>query len=98
MSLMNEYSTRQVAQKLGLSLITVQRYLADGKIPAPEVRVVGGGKLRIWTDADIERVRKLLPKIKNGRKTRYQKQESGVRSQKSVKSKSKAKKKKKKEK
>jgi len=30
--------------------------------------------LHLWTEADIERVRKLLPKIKNGRKTRYQKQ------------------------
>jgi hypothetical protein len=26
-----------------------------------------------WTEAEIERVRKLLPKIANGRKTRYKK-------------------------
>ena len=71
---MKEYSTRQAAERLGMSLITMQRHLAAGRIPAPAVRVVGGGKLRIWTDEDIERVRKILPKIKNGRKTRYQKQ------------------------
>jgi hypothetical protein len=34
----------------------------------------GGATLHLWTEDDIERVRKLLPKLKNGRKTRYQKQ------------------------
>jgi excisionase family DNA binding protein len=71
---MNEYSTREAAEKLGLSLITLQRYIADHKIPVPAVTKVGGGKLRIWTEPDIERVRRVLPSLKNGRKTRYQKQ------------------------
>jgi hypothetical protein len=31
----------------------------------------GGITVHIWTRGDIERVRKLLPKIKNGRKLRY---------------------------
>jgi len=35
----------------------------------------GATKTHIWTDDDIERVRKLLPKIANGRKTRYQKKQ-----------------------
>ena len=72
--LMNDYSTRQAAQKLGLSLITLQRYIAQKKVPVPSVTKVGGGKLRIWTERDIEKVRRVLPSIKNGRKTRYQKQ------------------------
>jgi len=38
--------------------------------------MLGGGKFRVWTDEDIERVRKTLPKIANGRKTRYQKKQS----------------------
>jgi hypothetical protein len=29
--------------------------------------------VHLWTERDIERVRKLLPKIKNGRKLRYKK-------------------------
>ncbi len=70
---MKQYSTREVAKKLGLSLLSIQRYIAAGKIPVPPVLNVGGGKLRIWTDQDIEKVRQLLPKIANGRKTRYQK-------------------------
>jgi len=32
-----------------------------------------GMRVRLWTDEDIENVRKILPKIANGRKTRYQK-------------------------
>ena len=70
---MKQYSTREAAKKLGLSLLSIQRYIAAGKIPAPPVLNVGGGKLRIWTEAEIEHVRQLLPKIANGRKTRYSK-------------------------
>jgi len=70
---MRQYSTREAAKKLGLSLLSIQRYIAAGKIPAPPVLNVGGGKLRIWTEEQIEHVRQLLPKIANGRKTRYTK-------------------------
>jgi len=70
---MKQYSTREAAQKLGLDFRTMQRHIADGKIPAPPVQNLGGGKFRIWTDEDIENVRQLLPKIANGRKTRYSK-------------------------
>ncbi|HWZ43432.1 MAG TPA: hypothetical protein VNW97_08130 [Candidatus Saccharimonadales bacterium] len=34
---------------------------------------VGSASLHGWTEEDIERVRALLPKIANGRKTRYSK-------------------------
>jgi len=35
--------------------------------------MAGGLKVHAWTEAEIEHVRKLLPKIANGRKIRYQK-------------------------
>ena len=70
---MGQYSTREAAKRLGLSLMTIQRYIAAKKIPAPPVQSLGGGEFRIWSDKDIERVREILPKIANGRKTRYQK-------------------------
>jgi predicted site-specific integrase-resolvase len=70
---MPSYSTREAAQKLGLSLISLKRYVAAGKIPMPPVTKVGGVRVRLWSDSDIERVREILPKIANGRKTRYQK-------------------------
>ena len=36
--------------------------------------MAGGLKVHAWTEAEIEHVRQLLPKIANGRKTRYKKQ------------------------
>lgn len=68
------FSTRQAAAKLGLAPKTLSRYIAAKKVPAPKIVTVGSASLHGWTEEDIERVRALLPKIKNGRKTRYQKQ------------------------
>jgi hypothetical protein len=70
---MKGYSTRQVAEKLGLTEMSMSRYIAANKIPAPEPIQAGNLKVRLWSDADIERVRKILPKIANGRKSRYKK-------------------------
>jgi predicted site-specific integrase-resolvase len=68
------FSTNQAAKMLGIATKTLSRYIAQGKVPAPQIIEVGDGIIHSWTDAEIERLRKLLPKIANGRKTRYQKQ------------------------
>ena len=65
-------STRQAAKKLGLHTATLARYVALGKLPAPKMLEVSGVTVHAWTEEEIENVRKLLPKIANGRKTRYQ--------------------------
>ena len=70
---MKNYSTREAAKQLGLDVRSIQRYITAGKISAPPVQNLGGGKFRVWTEQDIETVRQLLPKIANGRKTRYSK-------------------------
>ena len=70
---MKHYSTREAAQQLGLDVRSIQRYIKAGKIPVPPLQNLGGGKFRVWTEAEIETVRQLLPKIANGRKTRYSK-------------------------
>jgi hypothetical protein len=87
-SIMQGYSTREAAKKLGISFTSMNRYIAEKKLPVPEVQRFGGGQLRIWSDADIEHVRQILPKIANGRKTRYKKQ-SAASDQQSVKTKKK---------
>jgi predicted transcriptional regulator len=71
--LMDGYSTRQVAKQLGLTHAALSRYMSAGKIPAPKSVIAGGMKVHLWTLAEIEHVRQLLPKIANGRKTRYSK-------------------------
>jgi len=71
---MESCSTREAARQLGISFTSMNRYIADKKIPLPPVVKVGGVTVRLWSQQDIERVRVLLPKIANGRKTRHQKQ------------------------
>ncbi|PYP85533.1 MAG: hypothetical protein DMG65_20600 [Candidatus Angelobacter sp. Gp1-AA117] len=70
---MPKYSTHQVAKKLGIGIATLTRYIQSKKIPAPKTTIVGAMRVRLWSDAEVERVRALLPKIANGRKTRYSK-------------------------
>jgi hypothetical protein len=61
--------------RLGISHETLAHYVEVGKVPSPEVITLGKGQRAVhaWTEAEVEHVRKLLPKIANGRKTRYQK-------------------------
>ncbi len=70
---MSHFSTNQAAKKLGIGLTSLRRYIESGKVPTPKATMIGSYEMRAWTEADIERVRALLPKIANGRKTRYQK-------------------------
>ncbi len=71
---MATYSTREAAKRLGIHFITLTRYILAKKVPAPAVRTVSGVKFRVWKERDIERVREVLPKIANGRKTRHKQQ------------------------
>ena len=84
---MDGFSTRQAAKLLGLPLTTLARYIAKGKVPTPKTVSLGGMRVHLWTKADIERVRALLPKIANGRKTRYKRKHSALSNQHSVKAK-----------
>src|SRR2546430_8392828 len=66
-------SNVQAAKELGISSMSLGRYIKAKKIPAPKILQAGNTTLHAWTEAEIEHVRELLPKIANGRKTRYQK-------------------------
>lgn len=66
-------STNEAAKKLGITQAALSKYIKAKKVPAPKSVTSGRMTLHLWTDADIEHVRQLLPKIANGRKTRYQK-------------------------
>ena len=68
------YTTRQAAKKLGIGAKTLSNYIAVGKVPAPQIIKLGGFTVHSWSETEIEQVRELLPKIANGRKTRYRKQ------------------------
>ena len=66
-------STREAAKKLGISYGTLANYVKVGKVALPETAKHGDRIVHLWTEEAIEGLRKLLPKIVNGRKTRYQK-------------------------
>jgi predicted DNA-binding transcriptional regulator AlpA len=70
---MHKFSTRQVAKRLGITAVSLGRYIKTGKITAPPETMVGGIKLRLWSESEIELLQEELPKIANGRKTRYSK-------------------------
>jgi predicted site-specific integrase-resolvase len=70
---MQLYSTTQAAKRLGIGLKTLAHYIEVGKVPAPSFIKAGKITIHAWTEEEIENVRKLLPKIANGRKIRYQK-------------------------
>jgi hypothetical protein len=84
---MNSYSTRQVAKMLGIAHTTLAHYIEIGKVPAPHSMIHGIRPTHVWTEEEVESLRKLLPKIANGRKTRYKKKQSAASTQQSAKTK-----------
>jgi predicted transcriptional regulator len=70
---MSTLSSRQVARMLGITHAGLSKYIKAGKIPAPKTVTSGRMTLHLWSEKDVELIRQLLPKIANGRKTRYQK-------------------------
>ena len=69
-------TTRYAAKEVGISLMTLQRWIADEDIRAPKLQIVDGRATRIWEADDLERLRLLKEKIYcrgRGRKKGYQK-------------------------
>lgn len=65
------YTTQQIADAIGVSKMTILRWLYSGKIREPKRVKMNGTVYRIWNDRDVERVRKY--KAKNYRKGRGRK-------------------------
>lgn len=87
---MRQFSTREAAAKLGITQAALSKYIKAKKIPSPQTFHIGKRIVHAWTEEEIERVRQLLPKIANGRKTRYQKKNSAVKAQQPTKPKKKS--------
>jgi hypothetical protein len=65
------YTTSEAAAKLGIGFRTLNRWLNNGVIrPAQGIPYGGGRFLWVWTQADIERARKIKAELKPGRKPR----------------------------
>jgi DNA-binding transcriptional MerR regulator len=68
---MQNHSTAQVARQLGVHKNTLLRWLYAGVVAEPKRHANGGQDVRMWTDRDVERVRKY--KQENYRKGRGRK-------------------------
>ncbi|MBZ5507301.1 MAG: hypothetical protein LAO78_17720 [Acidobacteriia bacterium] len=80
-------TTRDVAKRLGISAAALSRYVTRGKVFQPEMVDIGQLRVHSWKEEDVERLRELLPKIANGRKTRHKKKQSPKSSRQSAKAK-----------
>jgi len=68
---MQPLSTAQVAKAVAVHSITLEKWLKQRKIAQPKKLLVGSRTVRLWTKADVERIRKY--KAANYRKGRGRK-------------------------
>ena len=59
---MTPIATADVAKKVGISESTLERWLAEGNVKPPRPIQLGRRAFRLWTEADIERVRRYKKK------------------------------------
>jgi predicted site-specific integrase-resolvase len=51
------YKTDQAAKRAGIALVTLQRWIAAGKVKAPKLRIRNGHAVRLWATDDLDRLR-----------------------------------------
>lgn len=62
------YTTVEVAKAAGVPRATLQHWVKTGKILPPPVRLRRNKAVRLWTDAQKERIRRLRGSFKSGPK------------------------------
>jgi excisionase family DNA binding protein len=74
MSMMKgKLTTSETAKAVGLHLVTLQRWIAAGKLKAPTPVLIGAVGYRLWTAKDVEglkRTKKQIYSKGRGRKPR----------------------------
>jgi predicted site-specific integrase-resolvase len=50
-------TTRKSAQAAGISLATLQRWIAARRVSAPRLRIRHGRAVRLWTARDVQQLR-----------------------------------------
>ena len=55
---MASYSTAQVAEILEIGTDTLHRWIKEKKVAAPKLTFVGGVKIRLWSETDIDAAKK----------------------------------------
>lgn len=55
----NKRTTSETARHVGIHLSTLQRWIAERRISAPEATLIGAVGYRLWSKDDIERLKKV---------------------------------------
>jgi len=67
-------NTQQAAKVAGIAVMTLHRWIVAKKLEAPKLRIRNGRAVRLWSKADLDRLRKLKQAIYRkgrGRKKGY---------------------------
>ena len=68
------YNTRHAASAVGVSTMTLHRWMVAKRLKVPKLRIRNGRAVRLWSKADLDRLRKLKQEIYckgRGRKQGY---------------------------
>ncbi len=52
-----KFTTSEAADRVGISLVTLQRWIAAGKVKAPRPTLIGAVGYRLWSAKDIEKLK-----------------------------------------
>ena len=58
------YSTHEVCEVLGVSEVTMYKWIRKRRFEPPPVRKIAGVRVRAWVEQDVERARGVLKKAK----------------------------------
>ena len=56
-------TTKEAAATVGIAVVTLQRWIAAGLLKAPRLTIQRGRAARLWSESDIERLRKKKEQI-----------------------------------
>ena len=51
-------NTQQAAKAVGIAVMTLHRWIVGNKLKAPKLRIRNGRAVRLWSKADLARLRK----------------------------------------
>ena len=69
-------NTQQAAKRAGIAVMTLHRWMVGKKLKAPKLRIRNGRAVRLWSNADLNRLSRLKQEIYckgRGRKKSYKK-------------------------
>jgi excisionase family DNA binding protein len=58
-----KFTTSEAARQVGISLATINRWIAMGKVPAPGPTLIGAVGYRLWSADDIHNLKILKKQI-----------------------------------